>query len=273
MELALFLVAFIGGVAATYGVYDLLQQKETHTFFAGGQGKKSGWVEQALAYIVRMRVPILTIMLTSGLLLLGYFLIALGVVLAVLAEAKYREIRRQREIVGNLPATIAILTRSLRAGQTIEKALESVVEFTASEELRALFKKIVRVIYISGRPPHEVILEQAKQERCNEMIMLGSILESHASIGGNIIEVLSIFEEQLRRNIITQKKIASLMAEGQTSIVVLSAIPLIVFAAVYVTTPDYLQFFLRPEGRIGLFLIPAFYLLGVGSAIAMVKGR
>jgi tight adherence protein B len=273
MELILFLTAFVIGVAVAYGVYDLIQQKETQTFFAGGHGRQSGWVEYGLAYLSRMRVPIMTVLLMSGLLFLGHYLLALGLVLAVLAQAKYQEIRRRREIVGNLPAAIAILTRSLRSGQTIDKALESVVEFTVSEELRALFKKIVQVIYISGRPPHEVLLEEAKGARCNEMIMLASILESHARIGGNIVDVLTIFEEQLRRNMITQKKIDSLMAEGQTSIMVLAAIPLVVFAAVYSTAPDYLQFFLQPEGRLGLILIPLFYLLGVGSAIALVKGR
>lgn len=273
MELALFLIAFVAGVGVTYGVYGLIQQREAQTFFAGGHGRHIGWMEQGLAYLSRMRVPILTVLLMSGLLLLGRYLLALGVVLAVLAQSKYREIRRRREIVGHLPAAIAILTRSLRSGQTIDKALESIVEFTVSEELRALFKKIVRVVYISGRAPHEVLLEEAKRERSNEMIMLASILESHARIGGNIVEVLSIFEEQLRRNMITQKKIDSLMAEGQTSIMVLAAIPLVVFAAVYSAAPDYLQFFLQPEGRLGLILIPLFYLLGVGSAIALVKGR
>lgn len=273
MGVLLFVIVFVAAAGTAFVVYDRLQEKETQGFFAGGHTPKEARTQQAVAFAGRYRIAILTAVLTVALLLLKHHLIALGVVLAVLAQAKYRESRRRREIVENLPSAIATLTRSLRSGQTIEKAIESVVEFTASEELHALFKRIVRVMYISGRAPHEVLLEQARHERSNEMMMLASILESHARIGGNIVEVLTIFEEQLRRSMVTQKKIASLMAEGQTSIMVLSVIPLIVFAAVITTTPDYLQFFLRPEGRWGLVLIPAFYLMGVGSAVVLVKGR
>lgn len=273
MTLILFLAVLTASAAVTYVTYDLLQQKENKVLYFSAPENKIPGVQQLGAYISRNRVLTLFYSVALVLLLLGHYLFALMVILGVLLRFQRQQSRRRREMIENLPSAIAIMTRSMRAGQTIEKSMNSVLEFTSSKEISLFFKRVLRMVYVSGKPTHEVLMEEAKKNRFNEIAMLASILETHAEIGGNVIDVLSIFEEQMRRTMVTQKKIISLMTEGRTSIIILAVIPLLVLGAVFNFTPEYLTFFLREEGRTGLMLIALFYLFGIGSSIAFVKGR
>jgi tight adherence protein B len=274
MAIALFLVALTAAFAATYVTYERLQQKENKSLhFAVPGGKKTAAFQRLRGYVSRHRVMVPVFAGALLLLLLGHYLLAPALVLGAVAHRQSLRSKRRREIVENLPGAIAIMTRSMRAGQTIEQSMNSILDFTGSQETRAFFNRVLKMVYISGRPTHEILLEQAKRNRFNEMAMLASILESHAQVGGNVTEVLSIFEEQMRRTMVTKKKVISLMAEGRTSIIILAAIPLVVLGAVLSFTPDYLGFFLREEGRLGLMIVVLFYLFGIGSSILLVRGR
>lgn len=273
MAIILFLVVAVVVSAVIYVTYDALARKEHEVLRFAVVAKKRPWMERFNGFFAENKVMVLTCTAAALLLLLGHYLLASVLVLAAIARTQYLHSKKRKEILENLPGAIAIMTRSLRAGQTIENAVKSVIGFTASEEIRALFKRILQMVYISGKPMCEVLFDQAKKNRLNEMTMLASIFDTHAHVGGNITEVLTIFEEQMRRTMVTQKKIISLMTEGRTSIIILAAIPLLVLGAVLNVTPDYLKFFLTEEGRFGLILIVLFYLSGIGFSIAFVRGR
>jgi Flp pilus assembly protein TadB len=273
MAIALFLVVLTAASAATYVTYEVLLQKENKTLHFAEVRQKTAGMQKLSRYVTRHKVMALVFAAALLLLLLGHYLLAPMLVLGAIVRLQNLRSKRRKEIVKNLPGAIAIMTRSMRAGQTIEQSMNSILDFTGSKETRAFFKRVLQMVYISGKPTHEVLLEQANRNRLNEVAMLASILESHAQVGGNITEVLSIFEEQMRRTMVTQKKIISLMTEGRTSIIILAAIPLLVLGAVLNFTPDYLGFFLREEGRFGLMLIVLFYLFGIGSSILFVRGR
>lgn len=273
MAIILFLLVSVLVTAAIYVTYSVLSRREHELLRFAVVSKKKPWVQQLNSYYAHNQVTVLISAAAALLLLLGHYLLCATLVLAVIARSRYLRSQKRKEILENLPGAIAIMTRSLRSGQTIENAMKSVIDFTASEEIRMLFKRILHMVYISGKPIHEVLFDQAKQNRLNEMTMLASILDTHAHVGGNITEVLTIFEEQMRRTMVTEKKVASLMSEGRTSIMVLAAIPLLVVGAVWNTTPDYLTFFFTEEGRFGLILVVLFYLSGIGFSIAFVRGR
>lgn len=270
---SMFLILVLLASAAAYGTYTLLQHRESEALRFALPGNEPTWKADANRYFSRNRTLLLVGGVVLVLLLSGFYILALLVPLAAVLQTQHKHSKRRREILEHLPAAVAIMTRSLRAGQTIDQSLKSVVEYTASPALKTLFQRVVQMVYVSGRPVYEVLFEQARQEEINELNMLASILESHAEVGGNITEVLGIFEEQMRRTTTTDKKIRALMAEGRTSIIVLAIIPLVVLVAIMKLSPGYLDFYLRPEGRWGLFLVPFFYLVGIGFSIAFVKGK
>lgn len=256
-----------------YGTYTVLQRQENELLRFAEVSKTRPWVTQLATLLTQNRMMVFVSIGAVGLLVLGQYLIALILVLFVFARRQYVEGEKRKEIIENLPASIAIMVRSLRAGQTIENSTRSVVDFTASEETRNLFKRILQMLYISGKPLSDILYETAKKNRLNELAMLASILDTHAHVGGNVTEVLTIFEEQMRRSMVTQKKIVSLMTEGRTSVIILAIIPLLVLGAIMNTAPDYLQFFLSEEGHFSLFLVIAFYISGIIFSIAFVRGR
>lgn len=269
----LFLMVTAAATVAMYATYTVLARKEHETFRFAVVEKKRPWMEELKRYYAANKVTVVTSAAAALLLLLGHYLLAPTLVLSVIVRSQYLQSQKRKEILENFPGAIAIMTRSLRAGQTVDNAVKSVITFTASEEIRGLFKKILQMAYVSGKPMCEIFFDVAKQNRLNEMTMLASILDTHAHVGGNITEVLSIFEEQMSRTMVMQKKIVSLMTEGRTSIIILAAIPLLVLGAVWNFTPDYLKFFLTAEGRIGLILVVLFYLSGIGFSVAFVRGR
>lgn len=273
MAIILFIIVTVVVAFVIYMTYDALQRKEEESLRFVEVEKHRPWMDEINNYFAANKVMVLTVTGAVLLLLLGHYLLAPILVLAVIVRSQYQQSVKRKEILENLPASIAIMTRSLRAGQTIENSVKSVIDFTASEEIRSLFKRILHMAYISGKPMSDVLFDLAKQSRLNEMSMLASILDTHAHVGGNITEVLTIFEEQMRRTMVTQKKIISLMTEGRTSIIILAIIPLLVLGAIINVTPDYLKFFLTEEGRFGLILIVLFYLSGIGFSIAFVRGR
>jgi len=269
----LFIVVALLATSVIYSTFMWLQHREKEALRFAVPRSSGGLKAQFDRYFSRNRVVLFVGAAALLLFVFRLYLVALLLLLAAVLRKVYLRAKRRREILEHLPAAVAIMTRSLKAGQTIEKSLKSVVEYSASPAIKTLFQRIVQMVYISGRPVHEVIFEQARQEQNNELNMLASILESHAQVGGNVIEVLGIFEEQMRRTTVTEKKISALMSEGRTSIVILAIIPLVVFAAVLKMSPGYLDFYLRPEGRLGLFLVPLFYLIGVGFSVAFVRGK
>ena len=267
-----FTVALSSAAAAYLTLVWLKSREEKAMRFALPQ-KGSGSETRISHYVSSHRMLLAVVTAAVLLALFRLYLFALLILLAALLNKVYQRAKRRRDILEHLPGAVAIMTRALRAGQTIDKSLKSVVEYSASPAIRELFQRIVQMLYISGRPVHEVMFEQARREQSNELNMLASIMESHAQVGGNVTEVLGIFEEQMRRTTVTEKKISALMSEGRTSIAILAIIPLIVFAAVFKFSPDYLDFYLRPEGRMGLFLVPFFYLVGIGFSVAFVRGK
>ena len=239
MVIILFVLTALLAGGTAYVTFAVLQHRESEALRFAVPKSDTAWKERLKRYFSRNKMALFITVAVGILLLFGFYLIALFVILGALLWVQQLHSKRRREIVEHLPAAVAIMVRSMRAGQTIDKAMKSVVDYTSSPVLGTFFQRIVQLVYISGRPVHEILFEQARREQINELNMLASILESHTQVGGNIIEVLTVFEEQMRRTMVTDKKIGSLMSEG----------------------------------RWGLVLVPLFYLIGVGFSIAFARGK
>lgn len=265
--------AFLLFFAAAYVSYGFVTQRAAPRWdILGGEPKPRREIFGKLLLDHNI-TTVLSVILFGALLLLGHYFLALAGILGLLIAKEYAKAKSKREITENLPATINILNRSLRAGLTVSQALESIVTFSNSAGIKNLFRRINQRAIITGRTPCEITQEEAKKNSIPELVLFSSILEAYRAVGGNVVEVLGIFEEQLRQTMISRKKISSLMAESKMSIVILGLIPIVIFAAVFNMAPDYLQFFLSKEGRVGLVLVAGFYVAGVALSYMLAKGR
>ena len=71
--------------------------------------------------------------------------------------------------------------------------------------------------------------------------------------GGNLAEILEQISAVIRGRFRLERKIKTLSAEGRLSVWVLAMVPLVLFAVIWITTPDYLPTLI--ENDIGQKLI------------------
>ena len=68
--------------------------------------------------------------------------------------------------------------------------------------------------------------------------------------GGNLAEVLEQISKVIRGRFRFQRKVKTLTAEGRMSAWVLALVPLVLFATIWITTPDYLPILIEdPRGH------------------------
>jgi tight adherence protein B len=72
------------------------------------------------------------------------------------------------------------------------------------------------------------------------MALVTSVLVQKET-GGNLAEILEQISGVIRGRFRLERKVRSLSAEGRMSAWVLALVPLVLFAAIWVTTPGYLQ--------------------------------
>ena len=78
------------------------------------------------------------------------------------------------------------------------------------------------------------------------MALVTSILVQKET-GGNLAEVLEQISKVIRGRFRFQRKVMTLTAEGRMSAWVLALVPLVLFAAIWITSPDYLPILVEDE--------------------------
>jgi tight adherence protein B len=78
------------------------------------------------------------------------------------------------------------------------------------------------------------------------MALVTSVLVQRET-GGNLAEILERISAVIRGRFKLQRKVKTLSAEGRMSAKILALVPLVLFAAITVTTPSYLPLLLEEE--------------------------
>lgn len=156
-------------------------------------------------------------------------------VLYVLARRRQRieTLRRQ------LPDAFDIMSRSIRAGQTVTRAFQVVaddfdpplgMEFGWCYEQQNL-----------GLPPDIALRDLARRTGVAELQMLVVALLVQRQSGGSPVELLENLALVVRKRNRLREKVKSLTAEGRMQAMVLLCIPPFVVGAVSLTNPDYMS--------------------------------
>ena len=174
---------------------------------------------------------------------------AASVVLAVIATAvPYLKIRHARNarmarFEEQLPDAIDIMKRALKAGHPFTSTLKLVgkdMDNPIAEEFEMTFNDISY-----GSDVRRAMLGLlARIPSVTVMALVTSILVQKET-GGNLAEVLEQIAKVIRGRFRLHRKIRTLTAEGRMSAWVLALVPLILFAVIWTTTPDYLPILLE----------------------------
>lgn len=150
----------------------------------------------------------------------------------------WRRLRRIECLRRQLPDAFDIMSRSIRAGQTVPRAFQVVAddfdpplgdEFAWCYEQQKL-----------GLPLDVALRDLARRTGVSELQMLVVALLVQRQSGGSPVELLENLALVVRKRNRLREKVKALTAEGRMQAMVLLCIPPLVLAVVSITNPDYM---------------------------------
>jgi tight adherence protein B len=203
--------------------------------------------------------PLLVLVITRNL-LLAALVVLLGTVapflfLAVLAS------RRQAKFDEQLPATLQLLAGALQAGHSLQQAVDTVVH-EAGDPIAGEFQRVLTEARL-GRPLEDAFEAMATRTGSVDFEWTVMAIRLQRQVGGNLAEVLSTVSQTIRERYTLKRQIKALSAEGRLSSLILSVLPVLLFAALLTFNPQ----FLRPLYTTGIGIM-----MMAGAGVLMAVG-
>ena len=190
------------------------------------------------AYIswVALRMPIVSV------------IVALVMFAVPFMKIKRDRAKRVARFEEQLPDAIDIMKRALKAGHPFTSTLKLVatdMDAPVAEEFEMTFNDISY-----GSDVRRAMLSLLSRVPSVTVMALVTSILVQKETGGNLSEVLEQIAKVIRGRFRFQRKVKTLTAEGRMSAWVLALVPLLVFATIWVTTPDYLPILIEdPRGH------------------------
>ncbi len=208
----------------------------------------------------------------SGNTFLAYRLVALSVIIAIVAAylswvffrmplvsviatliggaIPYQKIRMDRskrvaKFEEQLPDAIDVMKRALKAGHPFTSTLKLVAD-DMDDPIAKEFEMTFNDISYGSDVRRAMVGLLARVPSVTVMALVTSILVQKET-GGNLAEVLEQISKVIRGRFRFQRKVMTLTAEGRMSAWVLALVPLVLFAAIWITSPDYLPILVEDE--------------------------
>lgn len=203
--------------------------------------------------------PLLALAITRNL-IVTVVVVLLGVVGPFL-YLSVRASRRQAKFEEQLPSTLQLLAGALQAGHSLQQAVDTVVQ-EAGDPIAGEFQRVLTEARL-GRPLEEAFEAMARRTRSVDFEWTVMAIRLQRQVGGNLAEVLRTVSQTIRDRYSLKRQIKALSAEGRLSSIILSVLPLLLFAALLILNPV----FLKP-----LFTTPIGLMMMGGSGVLMLFG-
>lgn len=198
---------------------------------------------------------------TMGLWWFG-LLLGLGVGALPFVGLRVRRRQRREKLCQQLPEAFDLMSRAIRAGQTVAGAFQ-IVARDLEPPLSAEFSQCYEQQNL-GRPPDLALRDLARRTGVMELQMFVVALLVQRQSGGNVAELLGNLSSVVRKRIRLKGRVRALTGEGRMQAVVLTILPVAVFAALLTLNRSYAQTLLdRPivlEAVIGCQIIGALWI-------------
>ena len=166
--------------------------------------------------------------------------------------AQFKRQRRFARFEEQFPDAMELLSRAVRAGHAFTTAFSLIAEEMAdpvAEEFRITFQQ-----QNLGLPLRDALANMAERVPLPDVRIFIAALEIQRESGGNLGEILNNLSAVVRERFKILREVEVLTAEGRLSMYVLTAMPFIVLALLYMTNPDYIApLFTDPVGRRALW--------------------
>ena len=164
--------------------------------------------------------------------------LAMLVMIVLVPSMFYKSMRNKRlkRFESQLPDTLTLISGSLRAGASLNIALESVVKETPaplSQEFE-LFLKEQRL----GVEFEQSLKSMEKRNPIPDFSLLVTALLINREVGGNLAETMETLGNTLRRKAMMEGTIESLTAQGKLQGIVMTGLPVLLGVLLNFMEPD-----------------------------------
>jgi len=178
--------------------------------------------------------------------------------LVILWMKRHRDALFRRQ----LPGTIDMVSRGLQSGLSLPQCFQ-VVERELQDPVGQEFRVLNHQMRL-GMPPEQALNSLLQRMPSDDLDLIVAAINVSQELGGNLTEVLGNIAETIRGRFVLQGKVRTLTAQGRLQAAVLSAMPLLVFFALYVVTPGLVRpMYTTPLGWLMLIGVLAWEAIGV----------
>jgi tight adherence protein B len=171
--------------------------------------------------------------------LLVSVLVAAAVALAPWACLFHLRNKRQQKFEEQLPDTLMMVARSLRAGHSFTAALE-LVSSEQPEPTSSLFRTAYEQQQLGIRTV-DALVAILDEIDSTDMHFFVTIIRINSETGGNLSEVLEKLADTIRARIQIRRQVRTYTAEGRISSYVLLGLPVVVFLFFTARNPKYME--------------------------------
>jgi tight adherence protein B len=192
---------------------------------------------------------------------LAAFVCSLAVPVAAKLFVRFKVSRRRKAFAGQLAPLLQMMASSLRAGQSLPKAMDA-----ASRDAESpMAEELTRVVneYRVGRDLVDAMEQVADRMQSEDFRWIAQAIESQRETGGNLNEILDQVAETIRERHHIRQQVFALSAEGRLSAYLLMALP--VFIGVYYSFVASDRMTLFVESGVGKLIL-------LGCAVMYVVG-
>jgi tight adherence protein B len=191
-----------------------------------------------------------------------------GVALPLLIFARAAD-RRHKKLMEQFPVALDIFVRGLRAGHPVASALDLLTR-EMSDPIGSEFGLAAdEVTY--GADLRDALHNMAERCDLDDMRMFVVSLAIQNETGGNLAEILENLSKVIRERASMAMMVRALSSEGRMTGMILTALPLMAFAALFVLNPAfYLDVAGDPAFLTGFAALIALYFIGFFTIRRMV---
>jgi tight adherence protein B len=174
---------------------------------------------------------------------------------------RWKKARRILQLESQLPDSIDLIARAVRAGHPLSEGLRMVSE-EGSEPLASEFR-ITFEEQRFGLPFEDALMGLGDRVEVVDVRILVTAILVQREVGGNLSEILEQIAETMRARFSLKRQVRVYTAQGRMSGYTLAALPIVVGSVISLINPDYMQtLFTEPLGK--ALLGGAALLQGVG---------
>ncbi len=173
----------------------------------------------------------------------------------------FRKKRRLASFVNEFPNAVDIVIRGVKAGLPLGDCLR-IIATESPDPLKSEFRRVVEAQAV-GLTVTEAVERMAERVPVTESNFFAIVIGVQQKSGGNLTEALGNLSRVIRDRKKMRGKVKAVSSEAKASAGIIGALPFVVGALVYLTSPDYMSLlFTTDTGR--LMMLGCAVWMGIG---------